>query len=449
MNEFMNKKISNNSQKSDRYDLNEDSLNAYLNEIFNYPLLSLEEEKDLIKRIKDGDTFAKKQLIESNLRLVVSISRKYLNRGVSYLDLIQEGNIGLINSIDKYDLTKGYKFSTYATYWIRRSIIQAVGEFGRTIRIPIHKYEEFIWYIKTKEKAAQKLCREPKIEEIADIMGIDVLTVKKYQQLENDTISLQTIINGESELQQLIPNKDVSVEEQVIIKCLKEEIKKLLMNCDLTEKEKNILIHRYGIDDCKQMKTDELMKLYSVTRQRINQMELKAIEKIRNSKKTSGLSMYLDDPKKALDNLDEFRELYKKQNEKNKEREKRKYELKKANCKLKEIKKYLYDCIEFQTSSENSEDYDKINELLNAPIILELTNKFTSKEIAISVLNCYGANDKNITPSQISSFFQIEEDQVLSITKKVLVDCKSIVDDLSNNSVQKEQEKGLVKVLKN
>ena len=293
-----------------------DSVTMYLKEIGKRPLLSIEQEKNLAIRIAEGDSNARELLIENNLRLVVSIARKYIGRGLSFLDLIQEGNIGLMTGVEKYDVNKGYKFSTYATWWIRQAITRAIADKGRNVRIPVHVYEKLGLYTKTVTKMEGKLGRSPTINEIANAMGLSISEVTNLRKLEGDTISINSYVGDkeETELEDFIPSSSESPEDIAINGTLQSQVGNLFEKCNLNPREKEILMLRYGFNDQNSMTLEELGKKYHLTRERIRQIEVKALMKIRRSKHIKELAAYTTYPEQSLQNIKEFREKYNESN---------------------------------------------------------------------------------------------------------------------------------------
>ncbi len=266
----------------------DDSVKMYLREIGTVKLLSAEEEIVLAKRMEDGDDEAKQKMINANLRLVVSIAKKYIGQGLLFLDLIQEGNAGLIRAAEKFDYRKGFKFSTYATWWIKQGVTRAIADQSRTIRVPVHMVETIYKYKKTSRMLMQKLGRQPTEEEVSEETGIpleNIVAIRKYAQLP---ISLETPIGQEegSELGNFVEDKNsVTPEKRTEKNMLRESI---LRSMDgLNEREQMILKLRFGIDDGRQRTLEEVGKVYGVTRERIRQIEEKALQKMRKSKKLS------------------------------------------------------------------------------------------------------------------------------------------------------------------
>ena len=274
----------------------DDPVRMYLKEIGKVPLLSAEEEIDLAKRIEAGDEEARKKLCEANLRLVVSIAKRYVGRGMQFLDLIQEGNLGLIKAVSKFDYTKGYKFSTYATWWIRQSITRAIADQARTIRIPVHMVETINKLIRVSRQLMQDLGREPTPEEIAAEMDITVEKVMEIQRIAQEPVSLETPIGEEedSHLGDFIPDNDIQTpDEAAAYSMLKDQLVEVLDT--LTEREQNVLELRFGLKDGRPRTLEEVGRQMDVTRERIRQIEAKAIRKLKHPSRIKILNGYLDD----------------------------------------------------------------------------------------------------------------------------------------------------------
>ena len=298
-----------------------DCQKEYLREIRKYNLLTVEEERILSSKVAAQDEDARKQFIEKNLRLVVSIAREFMHMGLSLDDLIQEGNIGLMIAVSKYDASQGYKFSTYATYWIRQSIDRALANTGRNIRIPAHKYFKLGTYRKAIRNLELKNGRYPTIEEIAEEMNISVDDVIGLQQIQYDTTSLNAeVSNDESddkktELGAFIPSNEPGPEEVLITESMQLEIRQLLEICNLTDRERTVLKLRYGFDDGKTKTLEQVAQIYHVRRERIRQIEAKALMKIRRSKHIKAFAQYTDYPVRTLSNIDRFRMNYRNTND--------------------------------------------------------------------------------------------------------------------------------------
>ena len=273
----------------------DDPVRMYFKEIGKVPLLTADEERELAIRIENGDEEAKKKLCESNLRLVVSIARRYLNRGLSFLDLIQEGNLGLIKAVEKFDYSQGYKFSTYATWWIRQAITRSIADQARTIRIPVHMVETINKLIRISRQLLQELGREPTAEEIAKEMGISVEKVREIKKISQDPVSLETPIGEEedSHLGDFIPDEDIpSPVEAAAYSMLQKQLREVLDT--LSEREKKVLILRFGLDDGRPRTLEEVGKEFNVTRERIRQIEAKALRKLRHPSRSKKLRDYLE-----------------------------------------------------------------------------------------------------------------------------------------------------------
>lgn len=290
-----------------------DSVKIYLREIGEYPLLSIEQQRDLALKILDGDNKARELFINSNLRLVVNVAKRYIGNGLTFLDLIQEGNLGLITAVDKYDVKKGFNFSTYAIWWIRQAITKAIEYKGRTIRIAAHVYEKVQLYKKVFRNLELKLNREPTINEIADEMELSVSEVSDLQQLQIDVVSINAIIEDEkrTELEDFIVSTDESPEDIATKENMKQDINNLLISCNLKPRERDILILRYGLDGKEPMTLVEIGKIYNLTRERVRQIESNALKKIRKSNFVKRLVDYTESPTKSLLNIEMYRQIYK------------------------------------------------------------------------------------------------------------------------------------------
>ena len=273
----------------------DDPVRIYLKEIGKVPLLSADEEIELAKRMEQGDEEAKKRLCEANLRLVVSIAKRYVGRGMLFLDLIQEGNLGLIKAVDKFDYRKGYKFSTYATWWIRQAITRSIADQARTIRIPVHMVETINKLIRVSRQLLQTYGREPTPEEIAAEMNISVEKVREIQKIAQEPVSLETPIGEEedSHLGDFIPDDDVPAPaEAAAFSMLKEQLIEVLDT--LTEREQKVLKLRFGLEDGRARTLEEVGKEFDVTRERIRQIEAKALRKLRHPSRSKKLKDYLE-----------------------------------------------------------------------------------------------------------------------------------------------------------
>jgi len=273
----------------------DDPVRMYLKEIGKVPLLSAEEEIELAQRMENGECEAKRRLAEANLRLVVSIAKRYVGRGMLFLDLIQEGNLGLIKAVEKFDYRKGYKFSTYATWWIRQAITRAIADQARTIRIPVHMVETINKLIRVSRQLLQELGKEPQPEEIAREMNMPVEKVREIMKISQEPVSLETPIGEEedSHLGDFIPDDDAPApSEAAAFTLLKEQLIDVLDT--LTPREEKVLRLRFGLDDGRARTLEEVGKEFNVTRERIRQIEAKALRKLRHPSRSKKLKDYLD-----------------------------------------------------------------------------------------------------------------------------------------------------------
>ena len=274
----------------------EDPVRMYLKEIGKIPLLGMEDEVELAKKMELGDPEAGRKLVEANLRLVVSIAKRYVGRGMQFLDLIQEGNLGLIKAVEKFDYTKGYKFSTYATWWIRQAITRAIADQARTIRIPVHMVETINRLVRTSRQLLQELGREPTTEEIAARLDLPVERVSEIMKMSQEPVSLETPIGEEedSHLGDFIQDDNVLVpQDAAAFTLLHEQLMEVLLT--LTEREQKVLRLRFGLDDGRPRTLEEVGKQFNVTRERIRQIEAKALRKLRHPSRSKKLKDYLDE----------------------------------------------------------------------------------------------------------------------------------------------------------
>ena len=279
-------------------DVSDDSVRLYLREIGKIPLLSAEEEMDLARRIVEGDKKAKDKMAEANMRLVVSIAKRYSGRGLDFLDLIQEGNTGLLRAVEKFDPDKGFKFSTYATWWIRQAITRAIADQARTIRIPVHMVETINKLLRTQRRMTQELNREPTIEELSKELDMEPEKIEYVIKIKQDISSLDAGVGRDGEdddsvLQDFIVDEDtVSPEDSASNQLLKEQVQEILSS--LSDREQNIVRMRFGLDNGKNHTLEEVGQEFAVTRERIRQIEAKALAKLRKHKDAKKLYEYLD-----------------------------------------------------------------------------------------------------------------------------------------------------------
>lgn len=274
----------------------DDPVRMYLKEIGKVPLLSADEEVDLAKRMGEGDEEAKKKLVEANLRLVVSIAKKHVGRGMQFLDLIQEGNLGLMKAVEKFDYTKGYKFSTYATWWIRQAITRAIADQARTIRIPVHMVETINRLIRTQRQMVQKLGREPSVEELAHELGMSVKRVQEIMKISQEPVSLETPIGEEedSHIGDFVRDDNIPTPAEAAANMMRDEqIQEVIST--LTAREQRVLKLRFGMIDGRCRTLEEVGKEFGVTRERIRQIEAKALRKLKHPSRSRKLKDFLDD----------------------------------------------------------------------------------------------------------------------------------------------------------
>jgi len=272
-----------------------DPVRMYLKEIGRVQLLSADDEIELAKRIEQGDEAAKRQLAEANLRLVVSIARRYVGRGMMLLDLIQEGNMGLIKAVEKFDFSKGFKFSTYATWWIRQAITRAIADQARTIRIPVHMVETINKVIRVSRQLLQEMGREPSVEEIAQAMDLTPEKVREIMKISQEPVSFETPIGEEndSNLGDFIEDEDaLAPADAAAFEMLREQLEDVLDT--LTDREENVLRLRFGLQDGRARTLEEVGKVFGVTRERIRQIEAKALRKLRHPSRSKRLKDFLD-----------------------------------------------------------------------------------------------------------------------------------------------------------
>ena len=364
-----------------------DSVKTYLREIGRRPLLTLEEEIKLAQRISKGDNYAREIFIESNLKLVVSIARRYIGRGLLFLDLIQEGNLGLMTAVDKYDVSRGLKFSTFAIHWIRQAITRAIAEKGRNVRVPVYMYEKIGTYKKAVTNLEARLNRQPTINEIANEIGLSIPEVTKLHKLQSDTVSMNTLIGDDedTELENFIPASEETPEDVAIVGTMQLQVRKLLEDCNLKPREIEVLMLRFGFNDREPMTLGEVGKKFNITRERVRQIESKALMKIRGSKHIEALAEYMQNPDKSLENIEVFREKYRETRNPNKaflkEDGRTRGKEKKEMAKLQTIYQYFKDYTKEQVD-----------------VMLE---KLTEEE-RVLITSRYGEDLSNPTPGKLT-----------------------------------------------
>ena len=377
----------------------DDSVKMYLQEIHK-PILTKEQEKSLALRIRNGDEKAKELFIERNLRLVIKVARKYTGHGISFLDLIQEGNLGLIKAVDKFDVTKGYKFSTYATCWIRQSIQRSLGDKSRNIRLPVHLYEKVKKYELLKKELSLKFNREPTFEELSKKMRVSIDTIYKYERLEHDTISLNMIVGDkDSELEDFISLSTESIDNQFIEENLKDVIENLLKNSHLTTKEIDILKLRFGLGTNDPKTLEEVGKIYGLSREGIRQIQEKALKKIRRSYNVKELAIYMDNPKEAKKNIDRYRLKYQQQalqKIKLKDRKESELKMEMQEKTKRKSKDNLYEYFSDYSKPEVSKVISRLDE-----DELELLHKRYGDNLLEPVKNDIDADEKKVIISNI------------------------------------------------
>lgn len=407
-----------------------DSLIIYLKEINMYPTLTYEEELFLAQRIAEGDEKAKKRFIECNLKLVVSLAKKYVGRGLPMLDLIQEGNFGLMLAVERFDASKGFKFSTYAVHWINRSINFALSRKSKIVRFPAYYYDASKNYRKTEMALEEKLERKPTISEIAEEMGITVSKAITIYKSQNEVISLNSFVdNTEKELEKFIASGEESIEEQIVKKAIPVDVRKLLKDCNLSERQMDILAYRFGLDGREILTLEEIGKKYNLTRERIRQIEVSALMKLRKSIHIKSLAEYTGRPNESMQNIYEF---IRQSNEEKTQKSLRDRERKGSTKVVSEIK-----------------PVDKIHEFVSVKMLelsdnakfQQITNTLTSKEIIVFVLMLGKTNTEKFTTKEMTRYLDITFDEFLILTKRVLNMYRNEIEKFLNESNISEENK--------
>ena len=444
----------------DEYEISDhrvyDSVKMYLNEIRGIPLLSADDEKRLAIRVSKGDNSARELFIESNLRLVVSIALKYCNRGLPFLDLIQEGNIGLMKAVDKFDFTKGYKFSSYATWWIRQAIGRALADKGNNIRLPVHFYEKMNKYRKVEGNLETKLNRKPTVEEVALEMEISIEDATRMFQYQGGVSSLNATIgdDGDTELKDFIPSDAELPEELAIVSFMNGDVRRVFEECKLNAQEVEVLMLRYGFISPEPMKLLEIGEKIGVSKERVRQIQNKALRKIRGSKYVKVLASYMSYPEKILGGVDirsikdtvgDQQNSYSKYMSKGKVTkpttaindtpkckpqeilqpatvidDKPKKEFREAKERLKQVAA-IEDNAEGESKSDGTIVVDDNNlDILKLPIFSQTINELSAKKFVIVSLKLGYVDGKRFSSEEIAQFLGIEKEEVLETTKTVL-----------------------------
>ena len=377
------------------YDLT-DSVKTYLKEAGRRPLLSIEEEQKLLKRIFQGDDYAREVFIESNLRLVINIAKKYVDKGLPFLDLIQEGNIGLMTAVDRFDINKKTRFSTYATCWIKQAITRSIADKGRNVRIPVYLHEKIVIYQRTVTNLESKLNRKPTLNEIANEMKLSISEVIKLQKLQDDTVSMNMLVgkDEDTELENFIPENKDTLEDITTTNIMQQQVRKLLEDCNLKPRETEILILRFGLSGERPMKLEEIGKKFGISRERVRQIEATALMKIRKSRYIKALSDYMPNPATAIKNIDFFRDEY------SKSANARKSLIKEVNNQQQEDK----DAQKESKPTEKKRKLQTIYEYFNTYTkeqVDEMLGKLTEEERALITLR-YGEDLNNPVPGKLS-----------------------------------------------
>ena len=386
-----------------------DSLGAYYKEIRQIKLLSFEEEQYLASEIRKGNQQAKKKFIESNLRLVISIAKRYVGRGLSLQDLIQEGNLGLITAVDKYDYTKGYKFSTYATHWIKQNIIRSIYDKGRNIRIPNHMYERINRYKTIYNKLESELSREPSLEEIAKALDISLNEAAELSTLTEGTVSINSLTGEDSdtEFESCIASSTDNTEEEVISSFLPIYIISLFKKSNLNNREIEVLVQRFGLDGSKPKTLEELGEKYHITKERTRQIEANALRKIRNSNYIEALAIYMNYPEKSLENLKIYQEKYQNVTSRHKSFFRDNLE--------EEPKEIIEEPIPVEPEPKTRltpNDYYTALSILRSIRFRKIMSILTTKEALILILKTGYIDDKQFTDEEITSCLNITQDEL-------------------------------------
>ena len=394
-----------------------DALRNYLNEIGRYPLLTIEQERAMAIRINNGDNNVREKFINSNLKLVVSVAKRYKNRSVNFMDLIAYGNIGLIEAVDKYDINKGFRFSTYAIHWIKREILVGIKESSRNITISNYQLNKIKKYKKAVELLEAKLNRKPEIKEIAFEMGLDVAKVSEIEILCSDTVSLNEMVGEDvdNELEDIVPTSLTNLEDEIIDESLPEIVKSLFETANLTKNEKTVIIYRFGFNKDKRLTLEMIGKILGVTRERVRQIEAKALRKLRNTSNISELAVYMDYPDQALDNIKEYKEKYGNSGKTNKTFLKTYTRKETSKEEPKEV-----PAVSEEYEIITKDDYKKLMNMLELHNFKSLRTIFNIREITILMLSLGFIDGKKFTCSAIAKFLYLDEREVIGVIRSIL-----------------------------
>lgn len=403
--------------EKDTYFADSSPISQYLKEASKYKPLTQEEENELAERCKQNDQEAKELFICSNLKLVVSIAKKYMGSGMDLLDLIQEGNMGLMTAIEKYDPSKGFKFSTYATWWIRRAIVRAFEEKSRSIRLPTHVYDKIRRIEKAKTEFYKEFGREATEDEISRMIKVPAKNIKDLLINTKDSISMNTIVGDEedSELQNFIPLYEESIEDKIFMENIPQEVTSLLSKCKLKQREIEVLVLRYGLNGEEPKTLLEIGKIYGVTREHIRQVEAKVLNKIRKSKRIKDFAELTDNPEKALKTISSFQSKVTHSDMSKKTMPQECLEEKNINIETQNLEK------EKDNQEAKEENFEVLLEKIKAFDIFDTMNGLSYEESIIVCLQLGIIDGIKLDYKKIAKFFNIEEEKVLELCENSLI----------------------------
>ena len=399
--------------------LSGDSVHQYMQEIAAIPLLSPEQEKELGLKLAEGNKYARQKLIESNLRLVVTVAKRYTGRGFDFLDLIQDGNIGLITAVDRFDVSLGYKFSTYAVWWIRQSIDRAIYNKSKNIRVPVHLNEQVTKFNQVYGALERNMGQAPSLEEVAKEMNISVDKVIDLYKASQDTVSLNTPVgvDGDTELGEFIPSEDQNVDDVVLNSMLREYLEDIINQIRATDREKYVLRLRYGFIDGQEHTLDSVGKEFGVTRERIRQLEAKCLNKLRMHPKTKDLAAYTDNEERSVRRLQEYKMA--------------------SGSFLNKNKDFLQGFRKAPKKEKiepiTKEDYLKVMELLKTPLFKEFARSLSFDDSVIVCLKLGFVEGKVFTTEQIAQFLKLDNEEVKKVVTKALLTYKDVLDKIRKN----------------